>query len=134
MFGVFPWDHFLREFVKLPSSWPPARVEGGVRAAVADTTSGGFRGIRWNPRDPVDPVACAANSVLLDLIGRRSTSEHLTLLEVAPGRKRLESGANSRNRTRKRLENLQKSMNIEKGCHLGKNRPAGGQCTSSNGA
>ena len=24
----------LREFVQLPSSWPPAREEGGVRAAV----------------------------------------------------------------------------------------------------
>ena len=107
--------------------------------------SGGIHGIRWNPRDP---VACAANSVLLDLIGRRGTSEHLTLLEVAPGRKwlesgansrnrtrkRVESGANSRNRTRKRLENLQKSMNIEKGYHFWTNRPAGGQCTSSNGA
>ncbi len=28
----------MREFVQLTSSWPPARVEGGARAAVPDTT------------------------------------------------------------------------------------------------
>ena len=31
----------LREFVKLPSSWPPAREVGGVRAAVDDAISAG---------------------------------------------------------------------------------------------
>ena len=31
---------------------------GGVRAAVAATTSGGFRQIRWIPADPLDPLAC----------------------------------------------------------------------------
>ena len=29
---------------KLPSSWPPARLEGGVRALAPDTTSGGSAG------------------------------------------------------------------------------------------
>ena len=29
----------MREFAQLPSSWPPARVLGGVGAAVADTVS-----------------------------------------------------------------------------------------------
>ena len=32
---------YLRELVELTSSWPPARVEGRVRAAALDTGSGG---------------------------------------------------------------------------------------------
>ena len=38
-FAVFIF--YLREFVKLTSSWPPARVEGRVRAALHATTSPG---------------------------------------------------------------------------------------------
>ncbi len=35
---------YLRELVELPSSWPPARVGGGVGAAVHDTASAGSAG------------------------------------------------------------------------------------------
>ena len=45
----------LREFVELPSSWPPARVGGGVGAAVHDTASAGKW---WKVVDPVNPVPC----------------------------------------------------------------------------
>ena len=34
----------LREFIELPLSWPPARVGGGVGAAVHDTASAGSGG------------------------------------------------------------------------------------------
>ena len=37
--------YFLREFVKLPSSWPPARVEG-ESGQQSMTMIAGIRGIR----------------------------------------------------------------------------------------
>ena len=49
---------YLREFAQLLSSWPPARVEGGLRAAVLDTISGDPA----DPVDPVDPVACSKSA------------------------------------------------------------------------
>ena len=59
----------LREFVQLPSSWPPARVGGGLRAAVLDTTSPG----------PVAPVAPAACSRRLDFVHRHRKRWTLSL-------------------------------------------------------
>ena len=54
----------LREFVQLMSSWPPARVEGGVRAAVPATALAGL------PGDPVDPLE---SSEWLDFVRRHRT-------------------------------------------------------------
>ena len=39
----------MREFVELPSSWPPARVGGGAGAAVHDS-------LPVKVVDPLDPV------------------------------------------------------------------------------
>ena len=44
----------LREFVELPSSWPPARVEVG--SELQFTTS--FPVDPVDPVDPLDPVPC----------------------------------------------------------------------------
>ena len=46
----------------LPSSWPPARVVGGSRAAIDDTGSGGSEQIRV---DPSRSGACPKPLVLL---------------------------------------------------------------------
>ena len=62
-------DH-LREFVSLPSSWPPARVGWGVRAADPATTSPA----------PVAPVAPVASSKNADLAAIRDTWELVTSL------------------------------------------------------
>ena len=59
--GVGCHIYILREFVKLPSSWPPARVEGGVWGAVLDTTS-------------VVPAVAAANAKNADLAAIYMTS------------------------------------------------------------
>ena len=48
-YWVIYWDiNYLREFVKLPSSWPPARVEGesGQQSMTPDCRDPG------DPRDP----------------------------------------------------------------------------------
>ncbi len=47
-------DASLREFVELPSSWPPACVEGGVRVTVHYIVSVD----PLDPLEPVDPVPC----------------------------------------------------------------------------
>ena len=51
----------LREFVKLPSSWPPARVEGRFGPAVVAP----FPADPLDPADPADPVESSSRLVLL---------------------------------------------------------------------
>ena len=47
----------LREFVELPSSWPPARVDGGVgRSELQSTTSFWLDPVDW--LDWLDPLPC----------------------------------------------------------------------------
>ncbi len=55
----------LREFVKLTSSWPPARVEGGSE----------LRLMTLDPVDPRDPLDPRMNSKKLDLMRRRGKRE-----------------------------------------------------------
>ena len=52
----------LREFVQLPSSWPPARVDGGVRVAVHYVISAGSAGSGGSGALPKPSVSSTQNA------------------------------------------------------------------------
>ena len=59
------WLSNLREFVQLPSSWPPAHVEGGVRATlhyVILAGSGGSGGLAGSGAVPKPSVSSTRNA------------------------------------------------------------------------